>query len=584
MASGRRGLFRAPHRRARARPRAPCRTRGRVRSRASEVAYAALRPVRSPHPRRRRPVPATWSWSSSTASATTPGSRPQPETLATLGAGRAALELRDLDGALALQPADGAAAAHEPPARLRVRVLQGGLPALQRAARRRGDRVPASCCRRSVLPTFLQAPLGYRTHARVSMPVLNEHTAINRDFDSYELMPKHNDMAAMLDEHRVRRRAARPSTCSTSARPTTRTRCRTRTRASGRGISGVHGVFKHLDDERRPRRARSSSTRRSCASCADRQIERASSTSTASSPRSSTSCPTNTWVIVTSDHGELFGEDRYFGHGPIIAREGLRGALRRGARAVTTAELRTAIDANPVWYHTLELAPGVVHARVLRPAADPRQAAVARRAREALPGCGHLRRPPRLRDGAPGGRGGGGPGHSRSRRLGLAAGRARPWRRAARAPGGPREGGRLPRRPGGARIGGREAGHERLRPQPGYCRDVRRRGVRLADAAPARSAAGAGGHPKRVHRRVHVVRADRPRVDGGASAAGAGTAERERPRAPVVGVQRGRPPADGVCERLRGDPRHAALLRAVRKGASGPLRAPAVSRSGSDAL
>ena len=27
--------------------------------------------------------------------------------------------------------------------------------------------------------------------------------------------------------------------------------------------------------------------------------------------------PRNTWVIVTSDHGELFGEDGYFGHGPI---------------------------------------------------------------------------------------------------------------------------------------------------------------------------------------------------------------------------------------------------------------------------
>ena len=25
----------------------------------------------------------------------------------------------------------------------------------------------------------------------------------------------------------------------------------------------------------------------------------------------------NTWLIVTSDHGELFGEDGYFGHGPI---------------------------------------------------------------------------------------------------------------------------------------------------------------------------------------------------------------------------------------------------------------------------
>src|SRR5256885_2145043 len=50
------------------------------------------------------------------------------------------------------------------------------------------------------LPTYLKRSLGYRTHARVSMPVLNQHTAINRDFDSYELMPKHNDMAAMLPD------------------------------------------------------------------------------------------------------------------------------------------------------------------------------------------------------------------------------------------------------------------------------------------------------------------------------------------------------------------------------------------------
>ncbi len=38
------------------------------------------------------------------------------------------------------------------------------------------------------LPTYLRHTLGYLTHARVSMPVLNKHTIINRDFDSYELM------------------------------------------------------------------------------------------------------------------------------------------------------------------------------------------------------------------------------------------------------------------------------------------------------------------------------------------------------------------------------------------------------------
>ncbi len=49
-----------------------------------------------------------------------------------------------------------------------------------------------SSCRRSC------ARSGTATHARVSMPVLNPKTIINRDFDSYEFMPTHNDMAAML--------------------------------------------------------------------------------------------------------------------------------------------------------------------------------------------------------------------------------------------------------------------------------------------------------------------------------------------------------------------------------------------------
>ena len=53
------------------------------------------------------------------------------------------------------------------------------------------------------LPTYLRNTLGYRTDALVSMPVLNPHTAINRDFDIYELMPTHNDMAAMLPTARA---------------------------------------------------------------------------------------------------------------------------------------------------------------------------------------------------------------------------------------------------------------------------------------------------------------------------------------------------------------------------------------------
>jgi hypothetical protein len=48
------------------------------------------------------------------------------------------------------------------------------------------------------LPGFLRNTLGYTTHARVSLPVLNPKTGINKDFDSFELMEKHNDMRAML--------------------------------------------------------------------------------------------------------------------------------------------------------------------------------------------------------------------------------------------------------------------------------------------------------------------------------------------------------------------------------------------------
>ena len=48
------------------------------------------------------------------------------------------------------------------------------------------------------LPGLLQQKLGYDTHARVSLPVLNPKTGINRAFDSFQLMDSHNDMAAIL--------------------------------------------------------------------------------------------------------------------------------------------------------------------------------------------------------------------------------------------------------------------------------------------------------------------------------------------------------------------------------------------------
>ena len=42
--------------------------------------------------------------------------------------------------------------------------------------------------------------------------------------------------------------------------------------------------------------------------------------------------PANTWLIVTSDHGELFGEDGYFGHGPIAHEKVLEVPFVEGMR------------------------------------------------------------------------------------------------------------------------------------------------------------------------------------------------------------------------------------------------------------
>jgi hypothetical protein len=49
------------------------------------------------------------------------------------------------------------------------------------------------------LPKVL-GQLGYRTVARVSMPVLNQYTILNNFFDDYRLMDNHNDFAGMIEE------------------------------------------------------------------------------------------------------------------------------------------------------------------------------------------------------------------------------------------------------------------------------------------------------------------------------------------------------------------------------------------------
>lgn len=167
------------------------------------------------------------------------------------------------------------------------------------------------------LPTYLRNTLGYFTGALVSMPVLNRNVPLNRDFDRYELMPRHNDLAAMVDE--LRFDPDRPSFYLLNtgeahypyALPD-------EDPSEWPRISGVHGVFKHLDDlvTGGPLQEEPFFQQEELDRLRNRQI-RAAAYLDGVLAKLYDAVPDNTWIVVTSDHGELFGEDGYFGHGPV---------------------------------------------------------------------------------------------------------------------------------------------------------------------------------------------------------------------------------------------------------------------------
>ena len=173
------------------------------------------------------------------------------------------------------------------------------------------------------MPEYLQNELGYTTHARVSLPVLNSKTNINRSFDTFQLMDKHNDMMSMLPT--LKFDTDRPSfhllnvgeTHYPFVLPDEDPKDWPR-------ISGVHGVFKHLDkqtvggklvhDSEAPKffdQERLDKLRQM-------QINTVKYLDETVFPALYDMVPENTYITVTADHGELFGESGYFGHGPIM--------------------------------------------------------------------------------------------------------------------------------------------------------------------------------------------------------------------------------------------------------------------------
>jgi hypothetical protein len=170
------------------------------------------------------------------------------------------------------------------------------------------------------LPSFLKESLGYRTHAMVSLPVLNPRTILNHGFDTYKLMDKHNDMRAMLAEMTFD--DARPSfyllnvgeTHYPYALPDEPPEEWPR-------ISGVHGVFKHLDEHvvggrLKPGRKEKFFNTRQLETLRQRQVEAVKYLDKVVEELFDL-VPRNTYISIMADHGELFGEDGYFGHGPI---------------------------------------------------------------------------------------------------------------------------------------------------------------------------------------------------------------------------------------------------------------------------
>ena len=170
------------------------------------------------------------------------------------------------------------------------------------------------------LPPFMRNKLGYKTNAMVSLPVLNPKTPINVGFDNFELMEKHNDMNAMIDKLSFSKDY--PSfyilnvgeTHYPYALPD-------EPENEWPRISGVHGVFKHLDDHivggKLVENEEKFFDQEKLDQLKNRQIAAIAYIDTLFEKLYDI-VPENTYITVTSDHGELFGEEGYFGHGPIM--------------------------------------------------------------------------------------------------------------------------------------------------------------------------------------------------------------------------------------------------------------------------
>ncbi len=170
------------------------------------------------------------------------------------------------------------------------------------------------------LASFLKKS-GYKTAAYVSMPVLNHTTMFNKFFDDYELMAKHNDFNAILDKLKFQKDT--PSFYFLNIGETHYPYTLPNESAEHLPrIHGVHGVFKHMDDFATKEKEKAAKgedffSMDQMNELKDKQRRNVEYLDKLFAKLYDI-IPANTHVLVTGDHGELFGEEGYFGHGPIF--------------------------------------------------------------------------------------------------------------------------------------------------------------------------------------------------------------------------------------------------------------------------
>ena len=168
------------------------------------------------------------------------------------------------------------------------------------------------------MPHYLKNELGYITRAIVSMPVLNPQTPIAVDFDSFTVAERHNDLVSIAQQ--LEFSDNRPTYYLINTGETHYPYAPVdEPESQWPRINGAHGVFKRFSEGQgfdTTQQPQFFNTER-LEQLRKRQIRVLNWVNTGLEAVFD-AAPKNTFITITSDHGELFGEANYFGHGPIM--------------------------------------------------------------------------------------------------------------------------------------------------------------------------------------------------------------------------------------------------------------------------